>query len=239
MTPVPETGYIRFGNRDIPFKVQRSPRRQTVGVIVDANGVTLNAPAQLEFSALEQIARARAAWIVTKQRRLETLSAAPSTVKHFESGESFRYLGRQYRLKRLKPGTPSGAKLRGKHLEVHAPNALEARTLVENWYKSRAAERLPERVAVYCKRLGINEPPVLIRNQRQRWGSCNSKGELRINWRIIMAPMRLVDYVIAHELCHLKEPNHSRAFWKLLRQVISDWEERREDLAVNGRIYSI
>lgn len=239
MTPTLETGRIQFGNRDIQFKVQRSPRRQTVGVIVDANGVTLNAPTELEFSALEHIARTRAAWIVTKQRRLETLSAVPTTVKQFESGESFRYLGRQYRLKRLKPGTPAGAKLRGKHLEVHASDALEARALVENWYKSRAAERLPERVAVYCKRLGINEPPILIRDQRQRWGSCNSKGELRINWRIIMAPMRLVDYVIAHELCHLKEPNHSRAFWKLLRQVIGDWEERREELAVQGRTYSI
>jgi predicted metal-dependent hydrolase len=239
MTTTLETGRIQFGNRDIQFKVQRSPRRQTVGVIVDANGVTLNAPAQLEFSALEQIARTRAAWIVTKQRRLETLSAAPATVKQFESGESFRYLGRQYRLKRLKPNTPASAKLRGKHIEVHASDALEARALVETWYKSRAAERLPERVAVYCKRLGITEPPILIRDQRQRWGSCNSKGELRINWRIIMAPMRLVDYVIAHELCHLKESNHSRAFWKLLRQVIGDWEERREELAVQGRTYSI
>jgi hypothetical protein len=131
MTTTLETGRIQFGNRDIQFKVQRSPRRQTVGVIVDANGVTLNAPAQLEFSALEQIARTRAAWIVTKQRRLETLSAAPATVKQFESGESFRYLGRQYRLKRLKPNTPASAKLRGKHIEVHASDALEARALVE------------------------------------------------------------------------------------------------------------
>ena len=110
----------------------------------------------------------------------------------------------------------------------------EIRDLLVKWYKDHARLRLPERVAIFAQRVGSPVPPVYIRDQQKRWGSCSRKGELRFNWRIIMAPMSLVDYVVAHEVCHLKVHNHSSAFWKLLRKLMPDYEIRRERLRVLG-----
>ena len=91
-----------------------------------------------------------------------------------------------------------------------------------------------ERVALFAGRLGDASPTVLIRDQAKRWGSCSRKGELRFNWRVILAPLPLVDYVVAHEVCHLKLKNHSAAFWRLLRRLLPDYERRRERLRVLG-----
>jgi len=113
------------------------------------------------------------------------------------------------------------------------------RRAVTAWYRKQAGRRLPERVEQFAARAGIECPPVLIRDQQKRWGSCSSKGELRFNWRIIMAPMSLVDYVVAHEVCHLKVRDHSPAFWKLLGTILPDYETRRERLRVKGLWYRL
>jgi predicted metal-dependent hydrolase len=234
-----ESGVLRFGRRDIAFQIQRSSRRQTLGISVNSSGVTLIAPARLEFAAINQLAQRKARWVFQKVRHFETLHLAPVHPKTFESGESFRYLGRLYRLKRQPfEGTPS-LKLRGAFFEMRAADLSQARALMEAWYRARALDRIAERVARYSLRLGYPVPTVLIRDQRQRWGSCSAAGELRFNWRIIMAPMRLVDYVVAHELCHLQVKNHSRSFWRLLTQLLPDYESRREALAVQGSTYKI
>ncbi len=103
------------------------------------------------------------------------------------------------------------------------------------WYRAHANRRLPERVAAWAPRLGVAPGAVVIRDQRKRWGSADPAANLRFNWRIIQAPLRLVDYVIAHELVHLRYPDHTRDFWAALGQVMGDYEERREALRVMGR----
>lgn len=234
-----ESGVLRFGNRDIAFQVQRSSRRQTLGISVNSSGVTLIAPAHLEFATILDLAQRKARWVFQKVRHFETLNFSPAHSKTFESGESFRYLGRLYRLKRLPfEGSPS-LKLRGAFFEMRAADTRQARDLVEEWYRTRALDRISERIARYSLRLGYPTPTILIRDQRQRWGSCSAAGELRFNWRIIMAPMRLVDYVVAHELCHLKVKGHSRSFWLALSQLLPDYEARRDELNVQGQMYSL
>jgi predicted metal-dependent hydrolase len=113
------------------------------------------------------------------------------------------------------------------------------RRALTKWYRRLAGKRLPQRVEIYATRAGVACPPVLIRNQEKRWGSCSSKGELRFNWRIIMAPMSLVDYVVAHEVCHLEVRDHSPTFWRLLGTILPDYEERRARLRVKGRLYRL
>ena len=124
-------------------------------------------------------------------------------------------MGRQYRLKRLDESTQ--VRLNGSFLEI--PNLSDSsfvRQQVIDWYIRQTKEQLPKRVEIYRKRFGLPMPRIFIRSQRKRWGSCNSKGEVRLNWKIIMTSMSLIDYVVAHELCHLEHLNHSKAFWQRL-----------------------
>lgn len=109
------------------------------------------------------------------------------------------------------------------HLE-QTPRAQEARLAVVAWYRQHAQERLPERVLTWADELGLAAPRVLIREQRLRWGSCDASGTLRLNWRIVQAPTRLIDYVVVHELAHLLHRDHTRAFWATLAKVIPDYE---------------
>jgi predicted metal-dependent hydrolase len=124
----------------------------------------------------------------------------------------------------------------GGPLVVAAPvgSAAAVRKAVVTWYRHHAAERLPERAAIWARKMGVTVPVVLIRDQRRRWGSCDPKGNLRFNWRIVQAPMRLVDYVVAHELVHLAHRNHTAAFWAALGRVMPDYEARREALRGMG-----
>jgi hypothetical protein len=127
--------------------------------------------------------------------------------------------------------------LMGGRLGVAVPvgGAAAVREAVVARYRHHVAMRLPEQAAIWAKKMGVPLPVVLIRDQRRRWGRCDPKGNLRFNWRIVQAPMRLVDYVVAHELVHLAHRHHTAAFWAALGRVMPDYEARRERLRQVGR----
>jgi len=158
------------------------------------------------------------------------------------SGESFLYLGRHYRLRVVRGSAEDDTvRLNGGWLWVPvgaAPHGEEGRHQVRarlvRWFRAHAILRLAERFAVWTKKLGFREPPVLIRDQRRRWASCDPQGVIRLNWRVVQAPLRLVDYVVAHELLHLTHRNHTRAFWEALGRVMHDYDTRRAALRALG-----
>ncbi|MEW6088311.1 MAG: YgjP-like metallopeptidase domain-containing protein [bacterium] len=113
----------------------------------------------------------------------------------------------------------------------------EVRNILARWYKKHAKIVLSKRVKIYSKKLKLITPEIILANQSKRWGSCNRKGQIRFNWHIVMASMFLVDYVVAHELCHLKYANHSKNFWKMLGTILPDYEIRRERLRREGPKY--
>jgi hypothetical protein len=237
-----EQGHVPFGRSIIDYRVERSDRRKTVTIAVDPSaGVVLKAPANATLRRLDDVVKTKAPWILQRLLEFRELGPGP-TPKEFVSGESYSYLGRSYRLRidRSSKVSKPTASLHGAFLTVSLPwgsiaerDALVKRTVV-TWYRKQAARRLRERVEVYASRAGLLLPPVLVREQEKRWGSCNSKGELRFNWRVMMAPLSLVDYVVAHEVCHLVVRDHSTRFWKLLRTILPDFEERRARLRVDG-----
>lgn len=238
-----EQRHVPFGRSIIDYRIERSCRRKTVTIAVDPSaGVVLKAPVNATLRRLDDIVKAKAPWILHRLVDFRELGPGP-TPKEFVPGESYSYLGRSYRLKivRVSGGAKPSASLHGAFLTVSLPRggfaeqraALVKRAIV-TWYRRQADRRLPERVGVYASRAGLCPPPVLVREQEKRWGSCNSKGELRFNWRVMMAPMSLVDYVVAHEVCHLVVRDHSRRFWKLLGTLLPDFEERRARLRVEG-----
>jgi predicted metal-dependent hydrolase len=248
--PASERSAIRFGTRWIAFTVRRSSRRETVSIAVDArDGVTVTAPVGVELPAIERLVAGRARWIVEAQRRYEDVEPGPAP-REFKTGETFCYLGRQYRLRIAGPARLSRArarppvKLLGGWLTVElAAGAAEekrreaARRALVAWYRRRAAELLPQRAGLWSGKLGLAPPPVLVREPRARWGSCDPRGNVRLNWRIVQAPRPLVDYVVAHELVHLIHRTHGQDFWAALGRVMPAYEERRRTLRRVGPQY--
>jgi predicted metal-dependent hydrolase len=235
------TGFsrVKYGATEIEYRVRRGRRRKTVAITVDTRaGVVVTAPRDTPVTRLDGIVHRKAAWVVERLRAVGRLEG-PLPAREFVSGESYLYLGRHYRLK-VVPGAPGVARLTGGWLHVTAgagrtaKRAAGVRQTIEAWYRTHAQDRLPERAALLAARVGVSTPQVLVREQPKRWGSCDARGAIRINWRIIQAPMRLVDYVIAHELVHLRERNHTRAFWSLIGRVVPDYDRRREELKMLG-----
>lgn len=237
---------IQFGQTRILYQLRRSNRQKSVHISVDPTGnVVVTAPFELQIEAVRRAVSQKAKWINGKLDSLIRVKNE-SPVKEFVSGESFSYLGRNYRLKVVQhPGNQTSVSMKCGRFEIAVDTKLlpderkqEIRTALSRWYKRHAAARLPERVALLTLRLGVPHPPIWIREQQKRWASCSTKGEIRFNWRIIMAPISLIDYVVAHELCHLLHHDHSPEFWKLLRIIVPDYESRRDKLRREGSCFS-
>ena len=236
-----EPGRIRFGNTTIDYDVRRSDRRKkTVQITVDGGGVQVAAPMTTPDSELRAIVRKRAPWILSHASG-EMLEAAP---KRFVSGETLPYLGRNVRMV-VEAADVRSTQVRFDHwrFRVALPKTLNSderyesiRRAVVGWYRDRAAERLPEVVERWWPRLGRGEmSKILVRDQRQRWGSCAPDGTLRFNWRAMMLKPALIEYVVAHELAHLTHRSHSTDFWALMSKAMPDAQQRRNHLREAGR----
>jgi hypothetical protein len=201
--------------------------------------VFLTAPQDTPVERLDAVVRAKAGWITSRLRRVRPSEPRPGS-REFVSGESFLYLGRQYRLAVHTGGVEPEVRLDHGRLRVGVPRGLAGeakaravREALKGWYRGHAQGRLIERTTWWARRVGEPEPRVLVREQERRWGSC-SPGVVRFNWRIIQAPMRLVDYVVAHELIHLIHDDHGKDFWAALGRHLPDYEARREQLRTVG-----
>jgi len=163
--------------------------------------------------------------------------------KKFATGEKFLYRGRSYPLlvKESKE-LPPGASFIGSRIVAYVPSNtpqaqrdLLVKESLKSWYKSQAQKLLPEQVDYYAKLLNISYNKLRVKDQKTRWGSCSNKGNINLNWRIIMAPNQVTAYVIIHELTHLIFLNHSKDFWKTVEQYLPDYKKWRKWLAKNGR----
>ena len=238
---VAERGMVHFGDATIEYEVRRSARRKkTVQITVNGAGVQVSAPTTTPDSELQAIVRKRVPWIL-KHAHEDALGPAP---KRFVSGETLPYLGRNVRLV-LDSKDVRAPEIRFDHwrFRVSISAGLEEeeryqriRRVVVEWYRARADARLRSGVQRWWPRLGKGgEPQILIRDQRQRWGSCAPDGTLRFNWRVMMLEPSLVEYVIVHELVHLSVKNHSDDFWRMLASVLPDVEHRRRRLREAGK----
>jgi len=232
-----ERSVVQFGLTRIAYAIQRSRRRATVSIAVDPeHGVLVTAPTVTSVGRLDRVVRQKAAWITGRLRNRRALEEP--TPREFVSGETFKYLGRGYRLKVVaRAVVRADVALRGSWFLVTVPRTLEGaaraasvRDALAAWYRNRATERLPDFVAGWMKRLRVTPERVLVREQPKRWGSCDAKGHLRLNWRIAQAARALVDYVVVHELLHLRHEHHTSAFWAELGKVMPDYESRRDQL---------
>lgn len=231
---------IPFGGKEIDFKLVRSNREKTVGIDFDSEGqLTILAPRTLEDARIEEIIKKKARWIMGKKRQMEGLKHSDSS-KDFVSGESFLYLGRRYRLKILKSSLKKEVGecrlIHGKlQVEISQGNngnepKEKIKEVLRGWYWRQASEKIKERVTHCSSQIGGRPTTVVVKDQKKRWGSCSKSGHIRLNWKLIMLPISLMDYLIVHELCHLIHPHHSPAFWQKVQAVSSDYKKKREEL---------
>ena len=223
---------IQYGNKEIHFEVKHGKRKKTVAIHIDLTAkVKVLAPQGLEGGKIREIVQKKARWILEKQEQIKRRRDS-HPAKEYVSGESFPYLGREYRLKIIRSSLEhkNRCRLVNERLLVEIDGKAEGKgekTVVKNalmdWYREQAEKKIFERINYYTRLIGEQPKSVKIRNHKRQWGSCSGNGSVRFNWKIIMTPISVLDYVIVHELMHLREMNHSRRFWRCVAQVCAEY----------------
>ena len=238
---------VRLGVMDISYVFKRVPRRRDVHILVDDEGtLEVRAPWRFSLSKARALLRENGDWVLqtldSVQQRLAQRPRLTTGARLPLLDESLRLDVRpQAQIDLFDRAQPRRGRVerRGTLLRVIAASLGdgELRALIERWYRHEAATYLAGRIEHYAPRLGVHPSRVTIRGQRSRWGSCSGKGTVSLNWRLMMVPGALADYVVVHELCHLRHMNHSPHFWAMVACVIPDHRQRRHRLNVlQGRL---
>lgn len=235
--PPPSSQSITLAGRVIPYTLRVSPvaRRMRL-VIKPETGLEVIVPRGARPDAHEPFLREKGAWIV---RTLERMARArPPELPPLTTGRRLPFAGRELALEVRAGATPGRfrAQLAGDTLILMLPDTQSAtvRAALEVWYRRRAPSIFAARLEVANRPYGYTYGRVSIKNQKSRWGSCSLAGNLNFNWRLLLAPLPVLDYVVVHELCHLKEPNHGPGFWRLVARGCPEYAAWRRWLRTNG-----
>jgi predicted metal-dependent hydrolase len=234
---VSEPLVARLAGHNVPYVLERSVRRRRAVLNVDEYGLTVHVPWRANRTAIERFMQDSAAWILKK---LEEWSRFPPRRQRWLHGESIEYVGQSLRLELLIGGAVARARLAVPgRLQICLPALSEAaaRAAAVNWYRRHARLNFQSRLAHFVEVMRVRTPRLILSSARTRWGSCNSNGEVRLNWRLIQAPQTVIDYVVVHELSHIREMNHSRRFWRIVEQACPEHALARAHLEERGRWY--
>lgn len=234
---------FQYGTTAIEYDIEYADDKKDVSIIVEwMEGIRLIAPTGVTDKQIEEIVRKKASTILQKLKEVNEITEPPLP-KEFVSGEKFTYLGRNYRLKVYREKDLQKAQLsfaRGRFIAT-VPHGMDENAkrqqlieLFKAWYLEHGKAKIASRLKLYCAKMGVTPNDVQLKEQRMRWGTCTSEGNIYLNWRIIMSPMSIVDYVLVHELAHLRYMNHSNEYWNFVRSILSDYEQRKEWLRING-----
>ncbi|HDH07680.1 MAG TPA: M48 family peptidase [Candidatus Moranbacteria bacterium] len=213
----------------------RSKRRSISLEITPDAKLIVRAPNKISLRYIENLVSKKRKWIESK--RMLAYEKYRATCKKFVSGEEFLYLGRAYSLTITdKQNIPLFFQHEFRLSKDHLSNA---RQLFIKWYKNAALTKIEERLSLYCDMFAFKYNKFNITNAKKRWGSCSVKGSLNFNWRLIMAPLSVIDYVVTHELTHLKEKNHSIDFWGKLKTIFPEYAPAKQWLRKNGHLLII
>jgi predicted metal-dependent hydrolase len=211
-------------------KLIRSKRR-TIALIIEHNGtLTVRAPMRAPQALIQKFIDEKTGWVIRTREKIE--SAVTATPRQYSDSEMFLYLGSSFDLKLVKPQRPSLQFKSGFTLSHTAQQKGEM--IFTRWYKKQAYEIISERVRQYAQSHGFTPSKVKITSAKTRWGSCSSNGTINFTWRLVMAPLDVIDYVVVHELTHLRVKNHSRKFWDAVESIYPEYRKQRKWLKENG-----
>lgn len=232
---------FQYNTLKIEYNLMKS-KRKTISISVDPKGnVIVKAPLRLSDEKVLELVKQKASWIGQKLLLIEE-AVGQIQDKEYVNGEIFNYLGKEYVLQLIIDVTK-------KKLNVYISDDKLVVTVSTNesiinedilkiaitkWYKQMAKLVIAERVTYYESLFTEKRGPIIVKEQKKRWGSCSQDGTLRFNWRIIMAPEYIIDYIVVHEMCHLRYMNHANEFWNLVEHILPDYKVRKEWLKKNG-----
>lgn len=230
---------ITIGTITIPYTIEERPRRQHPAIQIDAQKrVTVLLPPDYGLKEIEPLLHRKARWILKHLNPTQPLPSVP--LKEFVSGEGFLLRGHLLRMKVQRQDKPPQVILEGRQLLVTVPyipspqQPILVRELLTTWYQQEAQRLLPERIDLYSPIVGIAPARLKIAEYKSRWGFCRDDGLIALNWRIVQAPLSVIDYVIVHELTHRRYPHHRQTFWEAVRVTLSDFETRKKWLRDHG-----
>ncbi len=206
-------------------------KRRTIALIVERDGsLTVRAPKRTTLTAIESFIREKAIWIERTRHRLKSITQIQK--KQFTDGEKFPFLGDLYELKLVKPQRPALRFDDGFYLGHSSQKRGEQ--VFTRWYKEQTLTVISERVNIFSGRHGFSPRRIKITSARTRWGSCSPDGTLNFTWRLVMAPLAVIDYVVVHELVHLRVKDHSSRFWKMVQDITPGYQLHRKWLREHG-----
>lgn len=228
---------IRYGTKIIEFDVEYRDRK-TMEISVEApDKVYVVAPLGTSEQVIENKVKSKAAWIVQKLYTFRDMEYR-RIPREYVNGESFMYLGRNYSLQiQIDENIrkPEVQLYRGKfYVTASCKNEDLIKQAMEQWYREKTWEKVLERIQYYQRFFKKKPTYVRVKEQQKRWASCTSNDELLFNWRCVMAPSPVLDYIVVHEMCHMYYKNHSQEFWDMLASIMPDYERRKEWLKKYG-----
>ena len=226
--PIGTLRYIQLGSEIVAYRFRRA-RRRSIGIMIDDDGLRVAAPNHAPIAEVEAFILEKARWVLKKL--FEWRAAPKPPVVNWSDGSTIALLGAPVIIAYL-PGQ-RGISLENGQLGIglaprSEPAALRKRGIA--WIKEHARALLSERLALYAASLGVPTPSLALSSARTQWGLCHQDGRVRLNWRLIHLPLHLVDYVVAHELAHLREMNHSARFWAVVGRLYPDYKQARMEL---------
>lgn len=226
---------LTLGADPVEYVLVRRRGRRGVGLKVDGDGLTVSAPATMPLARVEALVRESERWVL---RKIAEWKSRQVPRVRWEEGAALPYLGSHLVL-RVALGRRARAALVGAELQVtvREPAPDEIRRVVVAWYRRAARDHLGARLLELARSAGLVPPRFLLSSALARWGSCNSRREVRLAWRLLKAPPALVDYVICHELAHLRQMNHSPAFWAEVERQCPDYRRLRSLLFATDHLY--
>ncbi len=219
---------IRFGEHLVAYELRRA-RRRSIGFVIGTDGLTVSAPRWVGLTEVEAALREKQAWILRKlheqRERARRLDAARVD---WRDGTTIPFLGTTVTLRLDAAAT--GAVLHADSASLHlglpqGAQPEQIRDVVQSWLQRQARRVFEERCQIFAERLGVRMKRLSLSSASTRWGSASADGAIRLNWRLVHFALPVIDYVVTHELAHLREMNHSAAFWGVVRSVMPDYEQ--------------
>jgi len=225
--PIVEQRCIELAGKQISYTLKRTGRRRSIGLRINDKGLTVHMPLRASEKWLNSVLQEKSAWVVEK---LESWQAKKTAPQQWLDGAQIVYRGETFTLRIISGLFDAPPRLHGMDLLVHLVKAdtpgLVEKTIIR-WYHHQALQLFTESVGHYAPLMQVSPHEIKLSSARTRWGSCTTRGTVRLNWQLIKMPLKLIDYVVIHELAHLREMNHSAAFWRVVETVCPDYSNRR------------
>ena len=223
---------------DIEYQLMPGADRKTTDIVIERDGViAVRPPSNYSPEQVDAVVKSKRMWIYRNLAEWRDLNST-TVVREWVNGETFLYLGRAYRLSLVSGQSEPLKLLEGrfclKRELVDTGGNSSAKKAFEAYYSIKGLQRITERVSYFAPKIGVAIKSINVKDMNFRWASCSKSGVLNFHWKCMMAPQKIIDYIIVHELCHLHYQNHSDAFWNEVDKVMPDYRERKEWLKKNG-----